>query len=271
MKNTYTRSIKLFMALVVGLTILSCEYDDVVDYDFPGQKIYMPAAVKGVFTIDNVPSYYDFHPTPGTAYRFKVDLNTKKLIVPLGVYRSGIDKGGNVPVTISLRNDTVATLLAASKIPAGTTVIPADKVQIPTAVEVKSGSEVETFDISIDLDYLKSVPNAIYGVAVGIESSKVTVNSLYKTTVVIINTKFLKPAADFVTKADATVTKQITFTNKSTYGISYSWDFGDNSTSTLTSPVHIYAAAGTYNVTLTTVGVTGDTDKSVKTVSLVVQ
>ena len=31
---------------------------------------------------------------------------------------------------------------------------------------------------------------------------------------------------------------------------SYDWNFGDGTTSTLQSPVHVYAAAGTYTVTL---------------------
>jgi subtilisin family serine protease len=47
----------------------------------------------------------------------------------------------------------------------------------------------------------------------------------------------------------------VTFTDASsdTDGtvVSWSWDFGDNSTSALQNPVHTYAAAGTYTVTLT--------------------
>ncbi|HRS58447.1 MAG TPA: PKD domain-containing protein, partial [Bacteroidia bacterium] len=44
------------------------------------------------------------------------------------------------------------------------------------------------------------------------------------------------------------------FTNSSTISsgtMSYLWNFGDNTTSTQTSPAHLYAAAGTYTVTLT--------------------
>jgi len=41
------------------------------------------------------------------------------------------------------------------------------------------------------------------------------------------------------------------FTNTSTNATSYSWAFGDGATSTLQNPSHTYAAAGTYNVTLT--------------------
>jgi PKD repeat protein len=40
--------------------------------------------------------------------------------------------------------------------------------------------------------------------------------------------------------------------------VSYSWDFGDNSSSTQANPSHAYAAAGTYNVTLTVTDSDGD-------------
>ncbi len=41
-----------------------------------------------------------------------------------------------------------------------------------------------------------------------------------------------------------------TFNNTSTGAVSYTWDFGDGGTSTLTNPTHIYTTAGTYNVKL---------------------
>lgn len=42
-----------------------------------------------------------------------------------------------------------------------------------------------------------------------------------------------------------------TFTNTSSNATTYSWDFGDGSTSTEDSPVHTYSAEGVYTVTLT--------------------
>lgn len=45
------------------------------------------------------------------------------------------------------------------------------------------------------------------------------------------------------------------FLNKSRYGSSYLWDFGDGTTSTLEEPIHIFTEPGYYNVTLK---VTGD-------------
>ncbi len=50
------------------------------------------------------------------------------------------------------------------------------------------------------------------------------------------------------------ITSQLTatFTDASILAVSHSWDFGDGNTSTEVNPVHTYATAGTYDVTLTT-------------------
>jgi PKD repeat protein len=50
------------------------------------------------------------------------------------------------------------------------------------------------------------------------------------------------------------VGETITFTNTSSNASSYSWDFGDGSTSTAGNPVHSYAAEGIYTVQLTATG-----------------
>jgi PKD repeat protein len=53
-----------------------------------------------------------------------------------------------------------------------------------------------------------------------------------------------------------------TFTNTSSFGSSYSWDFGDGGTSASASPIHTYAANGLYNVCLTTWNLCGDSSFS---------
>lgn len=60
------------------------------------------------------------------------------------------------------------------------------------------------------------------------------------------------PVASFAASA-ACVCKNapLSFTNNSTGGSSYFWDFGDGGTSTMFQPTYQYAAPGTYTVTLT--------------------
>lgn len=58
----------------------------------------------------------------------------------------------------------------------------------------------------------------------------------------------VSPTAGFTYDSDELT---VTFTNTSKNATSYTWDFGDDETSTETSPEHTYAASGTYTVTLT--------------------
>lgn len=67
-----------------------------------------------------------------------------------------------------------------------------------------------------------------------------------------------KPTASFTaSKTTASVNEAITFTNTSENATSYTWSFGDGTTSTEESPVKSYAAAGSYTVTLSAKGAGG--------------
>ena len=56
------------------------------------------------------------------------------------------------------------------------------------------------------------------------------------------------PTADFTYVSSSL---EVEFTNISQIGVSYTWDFGDGTNSTDIDPIHTYASAGNYNVTLT--------------------
>ncbi|MEJ2207204.1 MAG: PKD domain-containing protein, partial [Gemmatimonadota bacterium] len=79
----------------------------------------------------------------------------------------------------------------------------------------------------------------------------------------------LPPVADF--SADAT-DLSVAFTDLSTDPdgsvISWYWRFGDGDVSFVGSPVHVYAEAGTYSVTLTVVDNQGASDSEVKSVTV---
>ncbi|MCL4106323.1 UNVERIFIED_CONTAM: hypothetical protein GTU68_003484 [Idotea baltica] len=68
---------------------------------------------------------------------------------------------------------------------------------------------------------------------------------------------FPNPTADFTASPNGAV---VTFTDQSSGGSSYNWDFGDGNGSTQQNPVHVYANAGNYMVTLITTNANGCSD-----------
>jgi hypothetical protein len=70
-----------------------------------------------------------------------------------------------------------------------------------------------------------------------------------------------RPVASF-SYAQGSTQLSVIFTDTSTFqgAVTYSWNFGDGSSSTDANPTHQYAAAGDYNVILTVTDATGLTD-----------
>lgn len=69
------------------------------------------------------------------------------------------------------------------------------------------------------------------------------------------NTSKPKPTPDFsFTGGGCTAPCQVVFQNNSSDATSYSWDFGDGTTSTLANPTKTYNVGGAYTVTLTATG-----------------
>ena len=79
------------------------------------------------------------------------------------------------------------------------------------------------------------------------------------------------PVANFTSTGaclgDAIVFTDLSFPNAAAI-VSFSWNFGDGGTSTLSSPVHFYAAYGIYNVTLTVVNSNGCVNSITKPVTV---
>ncbi len=261
MKKNPIISIKILILLIVfTYNMSSCDYEEFRSTEYPASKLYMPAAVRGIFTIDNVPQRVEWLPTPGYAYDFKIDKENNKFVVPLGVYRSGIERKGNIDVNIEVKNDTVNMLIESEEIPESTTILSVDQYNLPKSVIVKDGSELGEFNLEINLDYLLSHPDEIFALGVGISSNELEVNTDISTTIIVIYTKLLVPTADFSYSIN---NKTVNFTNESTFGMNYSWNFGDGDRSTSKNTSHTYSLSGNYIVTLTTEGVLGSVNHAI--------
>lgn len=70
------------------------------------------------------------------------------------------------------------------------------------------------------------------------------------------------PVASFTFAASANDALTVSFTNTSTNGTSFAWDFGDGNTSTEENPSNTYAEAGTYTVSLTATNAEGSNSTS---------
>lgn len=96
----------------------------------------------------------------------------------------------------------------------------------------------------------------IYNVTLVITNSDLCTNHITKQVLVKAS-----PIVNFTINGPACSSSPVNFTNQSTgnSGIisTYLWDFGDGTTSVLIHPSHLYAAPGTFNVTLTTTNTNG--------------
>ncbi|MFD2935389.1 PKD domain-containing protein [Spirosoma flavum] len=77
-------------------------------------------------------------------------------------------------------------------------------------------------------------------------------------------TNTTKPIAEFTYSPSSNLVApaNITFTNLSTNGTSFKWDFGDGSTSLVSSPTKQFTKDGTYTVKLTATGTSGSSEVS---------
>ena len=250
------------MLLCLAFLIISCEPREYADADYPDQLIYMPAAIYNPYLVDSIFPERGSTPTPGSPQRFLADTVNRKVHVLLGVYRSGINNAGNVRVNISVDNDTINDMILAGSLPTGTIPLVSDKYTLPTSLVVADGQELGKFELTLNMDtLLKGYPTKKYAIGVKISSPDRETNPKFETSLIVIDTKFMKPTANFAAVVTAS-TKSVKFNNSSLRGVKFKWNFGDGQSSEEKNTTHVYENSGTYTVTLTVIGVSGYPERS---------
>jgi bacillolysin len=162
----------------------------------------------------------------------------------LSVGKKGTNDIGSVYDVAGIGMDKaakIAYLGLTSYMSSGTTYTTARTACIKAATELYGACSAE----------LHSTTDAFYAIGVGAKDASTFPSSDF--------------AADKTTAC--TLPVSIKFTNSSTNATTYTWDFGDGTTSTDKDPTHSYTKAGTYTVKLTSGGgsCAGATDDEIKT------
>jgi len=203
---------------------------------------------------------------PGQLFRYVVDLATNRFNINLGVGRSGVTLEGDVNVNIILNTDTISKLITPGRLTSDVMILPATSFNIQPSVVLTGGTSSVSFPLAIDSAFLLNNPIRRFAIGVGIATNDRKVTRNLNTTIVLLNTAFLLPVSNFTFAPEATNPKRINFTNSTNNGVTFSWDFGDGyPLSTERTPFRIYDRAGSFNVTLTNIGVAGDAQKSGRT------
>ena len=175
--------------LLFCMTVASCRYQEIVDADFPDGVIYLPAAKDGYYEINS-------RPTGTTTYRFQINAAANAFIVPLSVYRSGLDVSSSFAVDIEADSDTIAALSAEGAFETDAVIVlPTEKYELTSPVRMNGGERTAPFSLKVDLDFLLSdeAKDKIYALGVHISSAGCASNEALNTAIILIHPQILHP------------------------------------------------------------------------------
>lgn len=189
------------VATVLALSVLmlgSCDYREYADADYPEQVIYLPAANHNVYEISKASnSKPNAHPTPGDRYRYRIDGDAGKFVIPLSIYRAGVTNKGTFDVEVFSRPDTLTSMLDAGTLDASVHILNDSYFSLPDIVTVEDGETHGFFDVEVDLAFLQerrlNAPTEKFAIAVAIESGARAVNPKLSTVLIVINTNAVAP------------------------------------------------------------------------------
>jgi hypothetical protein len=245
--------------MVLGLTV-SCNDHDIVDANYPEPEVYLPLARSGIYVVN------DTTKSDNPISRYIIDVENNKLLIPIGIYRSGVNNKGNVTVELGTDGDTIRKLISEGDVfdPKfnDPEILSEENYFLPASVTIKDGNDYAMFNLEIDLPFIQNNLGKRYALAVAITASSNAVSEKYNTAIIDFNTRFVGAIPKFSCRATKEDPKSVVFTNLTTYALSYEWDFGNGQKSTESNPTpQTYPTVGTYQVSLTAKGIDGKQNK----------
>jgi len=180
--NNYYKTLAFLLLIITA----SCEYVEYANAEYPDQIIYMPAANYNPYEIEEL-NTKGVTPTEGNTYRYIIDNENNKFIIPLSIYRAGIDKTGEFEINIEAKSDSVQSLINSNKIDSTIIILPSDRYSLESSIIMNGGENLATFNFEVDLDFLqKNAPDNTYAIEVVITCDERIVNTDLNTTIIII-------------------------------------------------------------------------------------
>ena len=146
-------TVKFSLLCLFFTVLISCKKAD-SEKDWGFSKIYMPQAISksgGININYPVPSGID-----SSTYNYRINLADRKVNIILGAYLSGPARGA-YSVGIQVNNDTIQQLLDNNTFDKATyKLMPSTMYTLPPDLDVPEGQKAGTFNLSLDIDQLKS-------------------------------------------------------------------------------------------------------------------
>ena len=186
MKILFNRLNSLLLILMVMTIFTACE-KDISEEKIGIENVYIPQSISASTSDNNyaVPGNINY----GDAKNFKDDEASNKVLIFLGVAKSGKEDTQPFTVDISSRADTINQLITKG---ASFLLLPSTAYTLPSTVSLAAGQSSTTFNMVIDKPTLKTYAGKKVAVCVTLSNpSKYTLNDKTKKVIIIIDVNAL--------------------------------------------------------------------------------
>ncbi|RNL55884.1 DUF1735 domain-containing protein [Pedobacter jejuensis] len=186
MKNQFNRLNSLLVLLIIA-TFLSCE-KDISEEEVGIENVFIPQSISASTTDNNyaVPGTINY----GAAKNFKDDEQANKVLIYLGVSKSGKAETQAFTVNITSRTDTINQIIAGGS---NLVLLPTSAFSIPASVSLGAGESTANFNMVIDKPTLKTFAGKKVAACISLaNTTRYTLNDKTKKVIVIIDVNALQ-------------------------------------------------------------------------------